>query len=134
MSEKNELRGSCHCGRVTWLYRGRPESATACNCTSCRRWGGLWVYGAEGETITVGGPTKRYVRGPNLEYHFCPECACVLYWRTQKAGDSGRHAMAVNLRMTDPEPISDLPIDHFEGLVTFEDLPRDGRCVRDYWF
>jgi hypothetical protein len=42
--------------------------------------------------------------------------------------------MAVNLRLAEPEPIADLPIDHFEGLVAFEDLPRDGRCIRDYWF
>jgi len=24
--------------------------------------------------------------------------------------------------------------DHFDGLEGFEDLPRDGRCVADYWF
>ena len=29
------------------------------------------------------------------------------------------------------EPV---PIDHFDGLDKFEDLPRDGRCVADYWF
>jgi hypothetical protein len=30
--------------------------------------------------------------------------------------------------------VADLPIDHFDGLNTFDDLPRDGRCVRDLWF
>jgi hypothetical protein len=29
---------------------------------------------------------------------------------------------------------SHLPIDHFDGLDTFDDLPRDGRCVADMWF
>jgi len=29
---------------------------------------------------------------------------------------------------------SALPIDHFDGLGASADLPRDGRCVRDYWF
>lgn len=42
--------------------------------------------------------------------------------------------MAVNLRMTEPPAIEHLPIDHFEGLVSFKDLPRDARCVRDMWF
>lgn len=42
--------------------------------------------------------------------------------------------MAVNLRLAPPEAVADLPIDHFNGLRTFEDLPRDGRCVRDLWF
>jgi hypothetical protein len=27
-----------------------------------------------------------------------------------------------------------VPIDHFDGLDKFEDLPRDGKCVADVWF
>jgi len=30
--------------------------------------------------------------------------------------------------------VADLLIDHFDGLDTFDDLPQDGRCVRDMWF
>lgn len=30
--------------------------------------------------------------------------------------------------------VAKIPIDHFDGFDTFEDLPRDGRCVADYWF
>ena len=60
------IEGSCHCGSVTWRFDGMPESATACNCTICRRCGVLWAYDFEGDRI--------------------------------------------------------------------EDLPRDGRCVADYWF
>jgi hypothetical protein len=29
---------------------------------------------------------------------------------------------------------ADLPIDHLDGLDSFDDLPSDGRCVRDLWF
>jgi hypothetical protein len=25
-------------------------------------------------------------------------------------------------------------IDHFDGLASFQDLPRDGRCVAEMWF
>lgn len=134
MQNEPVLEGACHCGAVAWTYQGMPESATACNCTSCRRWGGLWAYGYENERIVVRGESKTYVRGPNLAYHFCPTCSTVAYWRTLKADDDGRRAMAVNLRLTEPGPIAHLPIDHFEGLERFEDLPRDARCVRDYWF
>jgi hypothetical protein len=42
--------------------------------------------------------------------------------------------MAVNLRLTEPAPIAAVPIDHFDGLGKFEDLPRDGKCVADLWF
>jgi hypothetical protein len=134
MQNEPVLKGTCHCGAVSWIYKGMPESATACNCTSCRRWGGLWAYGYENERIVVRGESKTYVRGPNLAYHFCPTCSTVAYWRALKADDDGRRAMAVNLRLTEPDPIAHLPIDHFEGLERFEDLPRDSRCIRDYWF
>ncbi|HEX6610462.1 MAG TPA: GFA family protein, partial [Hyphomicrobiaceae bacterium] len=41
----------------------------------------------------------------------------------------------VNLRLAeDPAAIAALPIDHFDGLDTFDDLPRDGRCVSHMWF
>ena len=40
-----------------------PESATACNCTACRRFGALWAYEFEGEGIDVSGPTQTYTRG-----------------------------------------------------------------------
>ena len=39
-----------------------------------------------------------------------------------------------NLRLAEPEAVAQIPIDHFDGLDTFDDLPRDGRCVADYWF
>jgi hypothetical protein len=128
------LEGSCHCGAATWRLDTMPESATACNCTICRRYGALWAYGYDGEDIHVAGETKAYVRGDWIGFHFCPTCGCVAYWRSLTPNEEGRRRIAVNLRLTDPEPIAHLPIDHFDGFDTFDDLPRDGRCVRDYWF
>ena len=42
--------------------------------------------------------------------------------------------MTVKIRLVPPELVGDLPIDHFDGLESFDDLPSDGRCVRDLWF
>ncbi|KPF48468.1 aldehyde-activating protein [beta proteobacterium AAP121] len=130
------LEGSCHCGRVRWAWHhaALPEGATACNCTVCRRYGTLWAYDHEGEGITVSGPTQAYIRGGSVEFHFCPACGCVAFWRGQQVQADGRRRIAVNLRMTEPRPIARIPIDHFDGLDTFDDLPRDGRCVADLWF
>ena len=128
------LEGSCHCGAVRWTFEGMPDGATACNCTICRRYGVLWIYGFENEGIRVAGPTKIYTRGQTIEFHFCPTCGCVTHWRSRQPGDAGRRRCAVNLRLTEPEPAAKIPIDHFDGLDTFDDLPRDGRCVADYWF
>lgn len=128
------IEGICHCGAVGWRLDGIPESATACNCTVCRRYGVLWAYDYENEGIHVTGPTQVYIRGEWIGFHFCPTCGCVAYWLSLKADEDGRRRIAVNLRLAEPEPIAQVPIDHFDGLDSFKDLPRDGRCVTDYWF
>jgi hypothetical protein len=55
-------------------------------------------------------------------------------WRARSLTPEGKRRIAVNLRLTEPEAIAQVPIDRFDGLDTFDDLPRDGRCVGDYWF
>lgn len=128
------IQGACHCGAVKWEFDAMPEGATACNCTVCRRYGVLWIYDVENEGVRVSGPTTAYVRGKHVAFHFCPTCGCVAYWRALQAGDDGRRRLAVNLRLTEPDAVAHVPIDHFDGLVSFDDLPRDGKCVGDYWF
>jgi hypothetical protein len=67
------LTGTCHCQALRWRFEGLIESATACNCTVCRRYGALWAYDFEGEGIHVEGPSTAYVRGRAIEFHFCPD-------------------------------------------------------------
>jgi hypothetical protein len=129
------IEGNCHCGAVRWSFDGVPESATACNCTVCRRYGVLWAYDHEDERIRVSGPTKAYIRGHKvLGFHFCPDCGCVAYWRSLEPGRDGRRRIAVNLRLAEPEAVVAIAMEHFDGLVSFDDLGRDGKCVRDMWF
>ncbi|MFD1158776.1 GFA family protein [Roseovarius aestuarii] len=130
------LEGTCHCGDVSWTLRDLPESATACNCTVCRRYGVLWAYGYIDDDIRSVGKTNTYRRndGGDIDFHFCANCGCVTHYIRTAAGEGGRHRTAVNLRLTDPGPIFDLPMDHFDGHKTFKDLPRDARTVRDMWF
>jgi hypothetical protein len=94
----------------------------------------LWGYDYEGEGITVSGTTQAYVRGKALSFHFCPTCGCVTFWRSSTLDEQGRRRSAVNLRLAQPAAVAQIPIDHFDGFDTFDDLPRDGRCVKDYWF
>lgn len=132
------LTGSCHCGATRWTLHGDPGAITACNCTLCRRYGALWAYDYEDGRIALGGPTRRYTRrdkaDPAVEIHFCATCACVTHWRGTRADGTGRRRIAVNVRLAPPEEVAHLQIDHFDGLHSFDDLPRDGRCVRDLWF
>lgn len=129
------IEGSCHCGAVRFTFDGNPGSATVCNCTVCRRYGALWIYDYENERIRTSGETHAYARGErHLSFHFCPNCGCVTWWRGNEPGKDGRHRIAVNARLAeDPAAVADLPIRHFDGLVNFEDLPPDGKCVADMW-
>lgn len=131
------LTGTCHCGAVHWAFDGTPVSATACNCTLCRRYGTLWIYGYEGEDITLTGDTASYMRadehGDNLQIRFCPTCGAVACWRAATPNDQGRTRIAVNARLADPETVADLPIVHFDGLGAFGAQPSDGKRVRDLW-
>ena len=128
------LEGACLCDSVHWQYRDMPTSATACNCSACSRYGALWAYGYEGEDVDFSGVTQCYVRGDALGFHFCPTCGCVAYWRGLEGNAQGRRRVAVNLRLTDPEMIADVPIRHFDGLDKWDDRPDDSRCIRDMWF
>lgn len=130
------LTGSSHCGAVHWQFDGMPEPATACNCTVCRRYGVLWIYDYEDQGIRVTGPTNVYIRNDKspLGFHFCSECGCVTHWRGLQSNPKGHRRITVNVRLSEPGTIDHLLIDHFDGLNTFEDLPRNGRCVKDYWF
>ena len=128
------IQGSCRCGAVQWRFEGIPESAEACNCTTCRRYGVLWAYGVEGEGISVSGPTQTYIPR-RTEFHICSTCGCLAYWREVEHGPSGRGRIAVNLRLAEPDAVARIPVDHVVGLDdTYKQLPRDGRCVADYWF
>ena len=132
------LIGSCHCGKTGWTLEGDPGRITACNCTLCRRYGTLWAYDHEGARIALTGDFTSYTRvdaaNPTLEILFCSSYACVVSWRGLGLNEDGRQRLAVNVRLAPPEDVADLPIDHFDGLDTWEGLPSKGRCVRDFWF
>lgn len=130
------LVGTCLCGAAGWELDGDPGPITACNCTACRRNAGLWAYDYEGERIRITGRTSAFVRTdlePYLENHFCSVCANLVAWRGLQPGKDGRRRAAVNVRLAPPAAVAHLAIKLFDGIDTFEDLPQDGRRVRDMW-
>jgi len=129
------MEGSCHCGSVRWRFEGAPKSATACNCSTCRRYGALWAYGFNGETFTVTGETQTYVWNRKwLSFHFCAKCANVVAWIANSRGPDGHVRGAVNLRLAaEPEAVQGIPLIHHDT-DTMSDLPRDGKRLADIWF
>jgi hypothetical protein len=129
------IEGSCHCGAVRWSFDGAPESATACNCTVCRRYGVLWAYDFQDERIHVSGATHAYTWGDqSIGFHFCSNCGCIAFWRATKPRDDGRRRIAVNLRLPEPDAVGAVIVKHLDGLGSWEHVARDGRCVADMWF
>jgi hypothetical protein len=131
--------GSCLCGAVRWTFDGPIPDATICNCTACRRYGVLWAYGYDGQEVRVEAPQGQltsYIRGASspLSFDFCRTCGNVVCWRGLKPEENGETRIAVNLRLAEPEVIAQIPLQRFDGLNSFEDLPRDGRCIVDVWF
>ena len=129
------IEGSCHCGAVRWRFESEPDAATICNCTTCRRYGALWIYGWHEEDVFVSGPTRSYLRGEKiLGLHFCGKCGCIAYWLSVGSGPDGRRRIGVNVRLAEPHAVADIPIQRFDGFHSYEDLPLDGRHVVDLWF
>ena len=54
------IEGSCHCGAVRLTLPEAPAELGSCNCSMCRRIGGLWGYYAllrsSWRMRTVGSP------------------------------------------------------------------------------
>ena len=102
----SEHHGSCHCGRIRLVMRDDPSDAGDCNCSLCRRIGGLWHYCSPG-TVTVEGEAAAYRQGDcTLDTWHCPACGCTTHWT---AVDPAYPRMGINLRMFDPALWQDLP-------------------------
>jgi len=73
------LVGTCHCGAVTIELPSAPETSTSCNCSLCRRLGGLWAYYEFGTVRITGHPenTQEYIQGDKtLRTVRCATCGC----------------------------------------------------------
>jgi hypothetical protein len=108
----SEHHGSCHCGRIKLLLRDTPRDAGECNCSMCRRLGGLWHY-CPPDKLTVEGDAVAYRQGDcSLDTWRCQICGCTTHWTPT---DPAYQRVGVNLRMFDPALWSDLPRRFIDG-------------------
>ena len=108
----SEHPGSCHCGAVRLMLRDDPVDAGECNCSLCRRIGGLWGY-THPENVTVKGTGVAYRQGDcMLDTWHCGTCGSTTHWTSV---DPDYPRMAVNLRMFDPALWQDLPRRMIDG-------------------
>ncbi len=113
------IEGSCHCGAVRFELADAPAWLTQCNCSLCRRTGGLWAHAEEDRIRILCGPdaTIAYVWGDKtLATHSCRVCGCTTHWTSL---DPASSRMAVNCRMAEPEAIEGVRIRVFDGADTW---------------
>lgn len=113
------LQGSCHCGAVRLTLPMAPETATSCNCSLCRRTGGIWAYYELGTVVVQGHPenTESYIWGDRtLRNVRCRICGIVTHWEPLEPAPGARYG--VNLRNFAPELLASLTIRHFDGTDT----------------
>ena len=114
------LHGTCHCGAIRLTLPAAPETATRCNCSLCRRMGGIWAYYALGTVVIEGHPghTDRYAWGDRTLHNFrCRTCGIVTHWEPLDPTPGARHG--VNLRNFDPALVDALVVRRFDGADTW---------------
>lgn len=119
-SESAPLTGSCHCGAVRLTLPSRPETATRCNCSLCRRLGGLWAYYEFGTFQVEGHPdnTAEYIWGDRtLRTLRCKTCGCVTHWEPLPPVPGSRHG--INLANFDPQLQVSVTVRRFDGAETW---------------
>ncbi len=117
------LIGTCHCGAVRIELPSVPDTATNCNCSLCRRVGGLWAYYAYGSVRISGHPenTQAYIQGDRtLKTLRCKTCGCVTHWEPLNPEAGARHG--VNLRNFDAALLDSVRVRRFDGADTWEFL------------
>lgn len=117
------LQGSCHCGAVRLTLPTAPETATSCNCSLCRRTGGVWAYYALGSVSIEGHPgnTESYVWGDRtLSNVRCRTCGIATHWEPIESAPGARHG--VNLRNFEPTLLESVIVRRFDGADTWKFL------------
>lgn len=76
------IHGSCHCGNISFALTWEPDpveiAVRACDCTFCRKHGGVWASNPGGRLrIAIGDPSlvSSYAFGTHTaQFHVCTRC------------------------------------------------------------
>jgi len=109
----SEHHGSCHCGSIRLTLYETPPDAGECNCSICRRTGGLWHH-CPPDKVTVTGEGAAYIQGDRtLTTWHCPTCGCTTHW--VPIGDTDPNRMGVQMRLFEPALIAGVRIRRVDG-------------------
>ena len=133
------LTGTCHCGAVRVEVPFAPTSLTSCNCSLCRRLGGLWAYYPASAVVVHGHPqeTQEYVQGDRtLRTVRCKTCGCTTHWEPVERKSDSR--FGVNMRNFEPALLQNAELKLLDGATTWtsvsaNELVRPKRAINRPW-
>lgn len=129
-----KLTGSCHCQNIrfelAWPDDAETIPARACDCTFCRKHGGLWTsHPSAALRVQVARPERvsRYAFGTGTaRFHICAECGVVPLVSSEIEGQLHAVVSVNALEGLDPARVSTAPIS-FEGERAEDRLARRRR-------
>ncbi len=108
--------GSCHCGKIAYRVEGEIDQALDCNCSLCRRRGGLlWFVPRTAFTLTSDpAALGTYTFNKHaIAHHFCADCGIAPF--SEGAMPDGTPMTAINLRCLDEMDLSTVAVIPFNG-------------------
>lgn len=122
--ENKIIKSSCHCGALRLEISGEvPSSLTSCNCSFCRRAGGLMAYYSptQVKVLAEPGSIHEYIWGDkSLAQVRCSKCGSLSHWRSLDPNQTDR--MGVNARLFEDIDFSQIKIRRFDGADTWKFL------------
>lgn len=109
-------QGSCHCGRIAFEVEGDIAEVYDCNCSMCRRRGGLLWFGPRSafHLTSMEGDVGTYTFNKHaIQHHFCPNCGIAVYGE----GDNPKSGpmIAINVRCLPDVDLAGLKVVAIDG-------------------
>ena len=109
-------QGSCHCGRIAFEVEGEIGQVYDCNCSMCRRRGGL-LAAFPRDALTLKTPeaqlsTYRFNREA-VAHHFCANCGVAPF--SEGKGSDGAAMAMVNVRCLPDVDLAGLQVVPVDG-------------------
>jgi hypothetical protein len=108
--------GGCHCGRIAFEVEGDFKQAVDCDCSLCRRRGGLLAFVPRGnmklKTPVQNLSTYKFNKQV-IQHHFCSICGTAPF--SEGESKNGEKSAMVNLRCIPDFDLDSLEIIKFDG-------------------
>ena len=109
--------GSCHCGKIAFEVEGDIAEVVDCNCSLCRRRGGLLWFGPR-EALTLKTPESSLstytFNKHHIQHHFCASCGTATFGEADHP-KTGMKMVAVNVRSLPDIDLGKLKVSQFDG-------------------